>query len=150
MGKKYLKAQEGLSLIEALIAISLFLVVFTTFLIASTTANRYIRETTQRLSAIYLCQEKIEEYKAMDYRYVPVGTLPRDGPEDVVIDELVDLDSEDDDLTGERVTFIEEEWDIDGNDDDPEEGKIITVTVSWTTVSGTHQQELRTGRCNPY
>lgn len=133
--------QKGLTLMEALIAISLFLMVFIAFLIASSMASRYIQDTTHRLAAIYLCQETIEEYKAIDYRDITGGTFTESG---VIIDEGSDLSSSTDDLTGYRITDIEN-WFVDG----VHIGKMITVTVSWTSISGDHQQQLKTGIANP-
>ena len=140
MFKKYFKEQKGLTLMEALIGISLFLVVFSAFLISCNMATRYIRETTQRLSAVYLCQEKIEEYKAKEYRDIPL-----EGEEETVTIDEGPKDSVDDDLTGERDVVISS-W----QDEGVTVGKIITVTVSWTTIGGDHKQELTTGMCDPY
>ncbi len=144
MFKRYFRDKKGLTLLECVFAIGLSLLIFISFFTAIILVNQWIRDSTHHLVSIYLCREKIEEYREMDYENIPLGSFS----ESVTIDEGSDLDSADDNLTGRRKTVIVG-WDIDG-DSIPNEGKKITANVSWTNSRGQqHNQMLMIGIANP-
>ena len=143
MTKREFKDKRGLTLLECVFAVTLFLIVFAGLLTTSNLANHWIKNSTIHLAAIYLCEEKIEEYKAMGYDSIPLGLAENSyvvETDAVLLDEGPDLSSTGDDLTGSREVKTDV-WMEEGTSI----GKKIMVTVYWTSSTGAQSQTLVTG-----
>ncbi len=128
MGKYFFKSlfkpNSGVTLIESVVAIFLTLTAFAALFQMFSFGYLRVKGVKNRLSAIHLCQEKMESLLDLPYTSIALYSQTQ---EEVTIDYGADSSSDEDDLKGTRTVQTLEDWIVD------EElvGKKVIITVAW-------------------
>ena len=121
--------QRGFTLLEVLIAISVFsigVLAVATMQISAIRGNRLANELTQ---ATVLAQDKIEELKGADFNSATLAPGNYNDPDNPNVE------------TGSGVGLFNRSWVVANH---TTFSRIVTVTVSWTIGGNTHNVVLST------
>lgn len=131
---------KAITIIEALVALSIFSIVIVSFYVVLTNGMNYIIQSRDRVQAVALANQEMEKLRNLAYEDVAlVGGIPSGL---IVQEESISLGSRE--FSVEREVFYRDDADDGLFPDDlvPDDYKIVKITITWSEEDERKKTEL--------